>query len=63
MIIDCHYHIEEEMFPLEKMIESMNQNGIDKTALIAGTDMRYHRAFTLGLILTLLFIGRLYKCC
>jgi len=35
MIIDCHYHIEKEMFPLEKMIESMNQNGIDKTALIA----------------------------
>lgn len=35
MIIDCHYHLEEEMFPLDKMIESMNQNGIHKTALIA----------------------------
>lgn len=35
MIIDSHMHIEQEMFPLEKMLAGMDKNGIDKTALIA----------------------------
>lgn len=35
MVIDCHYRLEEEMFPLDKMIKSMDQNGIHKTVLIA----------------------------
>lgn|SRR5665648_330508 len=35
VVIDCHYHLEEDMFPLDKMIESMDQNGIHKTVLIA----------------------------
>ncbi|MDR3542455.1 MAG: TatD family hydrolase [Desulfosporosinus sp.] len=34
MIIDCHCHLEEEMLPLDKMIESMDKSGIHKTALI-----------------------------
>ncbi|MCD8510561.1 MAG: amidohydrolase family protein [Bacillus sp. (in: Bacteria)] len=34
MIIDCHFHIDEKMLTLEKMIESMDKNKIAKTALI-----------------------------
>jgi uncharacterized protein len=35
MIIDCHFHVDETMFTLEKMIEGMNNNDVTKTALIA----------------------------
>jgi uncharacterized protein len=35
MIIDCHFHVDETMLTLEKMIEGMNQNGVNKTVLIA----------------------------
>ena len=35
MIIDCHFHVDETMLTLEKMIEGMEQNGVDKTVLIA----------------------------
>ena len=35
MIIDCHFHIDETMLTLEKMIEGMDQNHVTKTALIA----------------------------
>lgn len=34
MIVDCHFHMDETMLTLEKMIEGMDQNGISKTALI-----------------------------
>lgn len=34
MIVDCHFHVDETMLSLEKMIEGMDQNGISKTALI-----------------------------
>jgi uncharacterized protein len=34
MIVDCHFHVDETMLTLEKMIEGMDQNGISKTALI-----------------------------
>ncbi|WP_160719652.1 amidohydrolase family protein [Bacillus sp. USDA818B3_A] len=35
MIIDCHFHVDETMLTLEKMIECMDQNGVNKTVLIA----------------------------
>lgn len=35
MIVDCHFHVDETMLTLEKMIEGMDKNNVDKTALIA----------------------------
>jgi predicted TIM-barrel fold metal-dependent hydrolase len=35
MIIDCHFHVDETMLTLDKMIEGMDRNNIAKTALIA----------------------------
>jgi len=35
MIVDCHFHVDEMMLELEKMIEGMDQNHIMKTVLIA----------------------------
>jgi uncharacterized protein len=35
MIVDCHFHVDESMLTLEKMIEGMDHNGVTKTALIA----------------------------
>jgi uncharacterized protein len=35
IIVDCHFHVDENMLTLEKMIEGMDKNNISKTALIA----------------------------
>lgn len=35
MVIDCHYHLEERLLPVDQMIARMNQAGIDRVALIA----------------------------
>jgi uncharacterized protein len=35
MIVDCHFHVDETMLTLDKMIEGMDGNNITKTALIA----------------------------
>jgi uncharacterized protein len=35
MIVDCHFHVDETMLTLDKMIEGMDENNISKTALIA----------------------------
>lgn len=35
IIVDCHFHVDESMLTLEKMIEEMDNNNITKTALIA----------------------------
>lgn len=35
MIIDCHYHLETRMQSIENLIAKMDQNNIEKTALIA----------------------------
>ena len=35
MIVDCHFHVDETMLTLEKMIEGMDKNDVMKTALIA----------------------------
>lgn len=35
MIIDCHFHVDEKMLTLEKMIEGMDNNDVKKTILIA----------------------------
>ncbi|MRH41464.1 amidohydrolase family protein [Aquibacillus halophilus] len=34
MIIDCHFHVDESMLTLEKMIEEMDKNNVSKTVLI-----------------------------
>lgn len=34
MIVDCHFHLDETMLTLEKMIEGMDRNRVSKTALI-----------------------------
>lgn len=34
VIVDCHFHVDETMLTLDKMIEGMNQNNIDQTVLI-----------------------------
>lgn len=34
VIVDCHFHVDETMLTLDKMIEGMNQNYIDQTVLI-----------------------------
>ncbi|MCF8029177.1 MAG: hypothetical protein K9K81_12495 [Desulfobacteraceae bacterium] len=35
MIIDMHYHIDEPMEPMDRLIAQMDQHGIDRIALIA----------------------------
>jgi len=34
MIIDCHYHLEERIFPVDRLIAEMQKAGIDKVALM-----------------------------
>jgi len=34
MIIDCHYHLDTEMVPLDALIQSMDRHGIARVALI-----------------------------
>ncbi len=35
MTIDCHYHLEPRVQPVDNLIAKMDQNGIEKTALMA----------------------------
>jgi predicted TIM-barrel fold metal-dependent hydrolase len=52
MIIDCHFHVDETMLTLEKMIEGMDKNDVTKTALIApmnGTMFELDSTFQQGL--------------
>ncbi|MDQ0879221.1 amidohydrolase family protein [Peribacillus sp. V2I11] len=52
MIIDCHFHVDETMLTLEKMIEGMDKNDVTKTALIApmnGTMFEWDSIFQQGL--------------
>ncbi|MGE5417040.1 MAG: amidohydrolase family protein [Acidobacteriota bacterium] len=35
MIIDCHYHLDEQMMPMSHLLAEMDRNNIAKTALIA----------------------------
>ena len=34
MIIDCHYHLDPEMVPLDALLSSMDRHGLDRAALI-----------------------------
>jgi len=34
MIIDCHYHLEERVFKVDRLVSEMQKNGIDKVALM-----------------------------
>jgi predicted TIM-barrel fold metal-dependent hydrolase len=34
MIIDCHYHLEERVFPVDRLISEMKKSGVDKIALM-----------------------------
>ncbi|MEW5592907.1 amidohydrolase family protein [Peribacillus frigoritolerans] len=52
MTIDCHFHVDETMLTLEKMIEGMDKNDVTKTALIApmnGTMFELDSIFQQGL--------------
>jgi len=35
VVIDCHYHLEERLLPLDRMLARMDAAGIDRTALMA----------------------------
>jgi len=35
VIIDIHYHLDERMEPLQRLVEQMDQHGIDKIVLMA----------------------------
>jgi len=35
MVIDCHYHLEQRLLPLDKMLARMDAAGVDRTALMA----------------------------
>ena len=35
MIIDCHYHLDERLLPIDRMLRKMDACGIDKTVLMA----------------------------
>ncbi len=35
MIVDCHYHLDEDMVPLKNLLQSMDRHGIDRVALMA----------------------------
>jgi predicted TIM-barrel fold metal-dependent hydrolase len=35
MIIDCHYHLDTEMVPLENLLKSMDKHGIDRVTLMS----------------------------
>jgi len=34
MIIDCHYHLEEKVFSIDRLISEMKKSGVDKVALM-----------------------------
>ena len=34
MIIDCHYHLEERIFSVDRLISEMQKSGVDKVALM-----------------------------
>jgi len=34
MVIDCHYHLEERVFTVDRLIREMQKSGIDKVALM-----------------------------
>jgi predicted TIM-barrel fold metal-dependent hydrolase len=34
MVIDCHYHLEERVFSVDRLISEMQKSGIDKVALM-----------------------------
>jgi len=34
MVIDCHYHLENELLPVEELLKKMDESGVDKTVLM-----------------------------
>jgi uncharacterized protein len=34
MVIDCHYHLEERLLPVNELMKKMDQSGVDKIALM-----------------------------
>jgi hypothetical protein len=34
MIIDCHYHLDERVYPIDRLISEMQKSGIDKIAFM-----------------------------
>lgn len=35
MVIDCHYHLEERLLAIDRLVEKMDESGVEKTALMA----------------------------
>ncbi len=42
MIIDMHYHLDERMEPIQRLIDQMDQHGIDRIVLIAAMVDPFH---------------------
>ncbi|MGM0652751.1 MAG: amidohydrolase family protein [Bacillota bacterium] len=42
MIIDMHYHLDERMEPIQRLVDQMDQHGIDKIVLIAAMVDPFH---------------------
>ena len=42
MIIDMHYHMDERMKPIQRLVNRMDQHGIDKVVLIAAMVDPFH---------------------
>jgi len=42
MIIDMHYHLDESMEPIQRLIDQMDQHGIDRVVLIAAMVDPFH---------------------
>ncbi len=42
MIIDMHYHLDERMEPIQRLVDQMDQHGIDKVVLIAAMVDPFH---------------------
>lgn len=55
MVIDCHYHLEQELLPLGKLLTEMDACGVDKIALMARLNEPFPEppSFLIGLLLML----------
>lgn len=64
MIIDMHYHIDERMEPMERLLSQMDRHGIDRIALIAPMVDPFHvegAAAKLAALARKMLTGRGYR--
>ena len=43
MIIDAHYHLEEQLESIDTLLEQMQRNNVDRVALIPRINEPFHR--------------------